>query len=39
MRKMLTSTDEFKRMTKEGVQFFSTLRQRRQQSAQQAATA
>ncbi len=38
MRKMFTSTAEFKRMTREGVQFFSTLRQRRHQMAEQAAT-
>jgi len=32
---MMTSTDEAKRLLKEGMQFLSTMRQRRQQMAQQ----
>ena len=35
VKKMMTSTDEAKRLLKEGMQFLSTMRQRRHQMAQQ----
>jgi len=35
LKKMMTSSDEAKRLLKEGMQFLSTMRQRRHQMAQQ----
>ena len=35
VKKMMTSSDEAKRLLKEGMQFLSTMRQRRHQMAQQ----